>query len=139
MRAKAREDLGMTAESPRGWVHPDAAGEPAVEIFRPWPEQPKEPTTADMPARWEVITRASSYLLDLDACTVTRRNLDVRDLAPGAVHAHLGHDGEVMTLLAVPECRVGRPMFLLLVLERDGRVATVRVTTEVRSITADPE
>src|SRR5689334_5871863 len=83
------EDMRMAADSPRGWVHPDAAGEPAVEIFRPWPEQPKDPATADMPSRWEVLTQASRYLLDLHACTVTRHNLDVRDLAPGAVHAQL--------------------------------------------------
>lgn len=126
----------MTADSPRGWVHPDAAGEPAVEIFRPWPEQPKDPATADMSARWEVITQASRYLLDLHACTVTRRNLDVRELAPGAVHAQLRRDTETMTLLAVPDCRVGRPMFLLLALERGGRIGTVRVTTDVRSITS---
>lgn len=128
----------MTADSPRGWVHPDAAGEPAVEIFRPWPEQPKDPAATDMPARWEVITQASRYILDLHACTVTRRNLDVAELAAGAVHAQLRRDGDVMTLLAVPDCRVGRPMFLLLALGEGRRIGTVRVTTDVRSITPDP-
>lgn len=130
--------MRMTADSPRGWVHPDAADQPAVEIFRPGPHEQSEPATPDMPARWEVITQASRYLLDLHACTVTRHNLDVRDLVPGAVHAHLRRDAETMTLLAVPDCRVGRPMFLLLALEPGGRIGTVRVTTDVRSITPHP-
>lgn len=130
--------MRMTADSPRGWVHPDAADQPAVEIFRPRPHEQAEPASPDMPARWEVITQASRYLLDLHGCTVTRHNLDVRDLAPGAVHAQLRRDAETMTLLAVPDCRVGRPMFLLLALEPGSRIGTVRVTTDVRSITPHP-
>lgn len=122
----------MTLDSPRGWVHPAAVGTPLVDIFRPAPVS-TAPAGERPTGRWEVYTRASRYVLDLDRCSVSRHNLDVADLAPGAVHSALRHDTEELTLLAVVECLVGRPMMLLLSVEPHGRIGTVRLTTNVRS------
>src|SRR5689334_18019935 len=101
---RAHEDWRMmvTLDSPRGWVHPDAVRVPAVEIFRPWPP---EPAPESVPTHWQVVTEASRYVLDLEAGTATRYNLDVRDLAPGSVHAQLRRDTEQLKLLAVVDCR----------------------------------
>src|SRR6478735_1140965 len=110
------QEGAMTLDSPRGWVHPAAAGTPVVDIPRPTPlpttpvPSPPVPTppAAELPTgRWEVLTEASRYVLDLDRCSVTRHNLDVADLAPGAVHSVLRRDTEELTLLAVVDCRIG--------------------------------
>ncbi len=122
----------MTLDSPRGWVHPAAVGTPVVDIFQPTPVS-TAPASEPPTGRWEVLTEASRYVLDLDRCCVSRHNLDVADLAPGAVHSMLRRDTEELTLLAVVECLVGRPMMLLLSVEPHGRIGTARLTTDVRS------
>ena len=122
----------MTLDSPRGWVNPAAVGTPVVDIFQPWPPA-KEPAPEQPTGLWEVVTQSSRYLLDLYRCTASRHRLEVGDLAPGALPVVLRRDAEELTLLAVIECRIGRPMMLLLNLEPGGQIGTVRVTSNVRS------
>lgn len=81
--------------------------------------------------RWEVTTARSVYVLDLDAGTMTRH--DLVDVATEGASGR-GYP-EQMALLAVLDCRVGRPMFLLLSMSRSGHLGSVRVTSEVSSVT----
>jgi hypothetical protein len=111
-------------------MHPAAAGMPVVEMFCTTSESSGEDL---VPPRWDVRTESSRYLLDLHEGTVSRHALPVDDPGSGSVRSQLRRDGEVFILLAVLDCRVGRPMLLMLCLDPDGRIGTVRVTTNVRS------
>lgn len=123
----------MEQQSPSGWVHPDAATSPVAAMFQPWPPQKETKAESVAYGCWEVTTTRSRYLLDLDAGIVTRHDLDGAATATVGASAH--RNAEQMTLLAVLDCRVGHPMFLLLAISPSGFLGTVRVTSEVSSVT----
>jgi hypothetical protein len=95
---------------------------------------------------WSVHTLASRYRLDLAAGTVTRLELEEADrvaVDAGFVpHNLLTGDGEPLVLLAVLDCRIERPMVLLLDYDRavngPGRAGTIRITTPVLAISPAP-
>lgn len=80
---------------------------------------------------WRVYTLTSSYLIDLDAMTLSRRPGDDIGIF---VAAGLRRDGECLTLLALRPVVVGEcATFLLAGLGGDG-VVTKRVTNPVAKI-----
>lgn len=98
------------------------------------------------PGRWLVSTESSSYLLELDETgsgTVVRHAGDGRGPAPEAeglspaVVVGLRRDGDPIRVLRADVPLVGRPWMLLLDIRGDG-VPTIRNTTFVRQILADP-
>lgn len=98
------------------------------------------------PGRWVVSTESSSYLLELDESgtgTVVRHvgegqgpAPEAEDLPP-AVAVGLRRDGDPIPLLSADVPVVGRPRTLMLGIRGDG-VPTIRNTTFVRQIVADP-
>ena len=123
----------MAPQSPSWWVHPNAVTSPVAAMFQPWPPPKDRSTESGAHGRWEVTTARSRYILDLDAGIMTRHDLDEAVTATVGASAH--RDAEQMTLLAVLDCRVGRPMFLLLAMSGSGLLGTVRVTSEVSTCT----
>lgn len=98
------------------------------------------------PDRWLVSTESSSYLLELDESgsgTVVRhvgegqRPASEAEGLPPAVAVGLRRDGDPIPVLSADVPVVGRPWTLLLAIRDDG-VPTVRNTTFVRQIVADP-
>lgn len=98
------------------------------------------------PGRWLVSTESSSYLLELDASgvgTVVRHVGDGQGPAPEAegsppaVAVGLRRDGDAIPVLSAAVPVVGRPWTLQLDIRGDG-VPTIRNTTFVRQIVADP-
>ena len=81
--------------------------------------------------RYEVTTAASSYLIDLDRQVL--RRLPRTGNPEGSL---LRRDDELVTLLRVVECSVGRRMILLIDLHVAGVPFTTRVSTEVIAIEA---
>jgi hypothetical protein len=80
-----------------------------------------------------VTTRSSTYVVDLDRMTVSRR--------PGH-HEHevasMRRDGEMLPLLLVEECTVGRCLLLIVDLSLPDAAWTLRASTPVRSIAPLP-
>lgn len=98
------------------------------------------------PGRWLVSTESSSYLLELDdtsSGTVVRHVGEGQGPAPEAeglppaVAVGLRRDGDPIRVLCADVPVIGRPWTLLLAIRDDG-VPTVRNTTFVRQIVADP-
>ncbi len=98
------------------------------------------------PGRWLVSTESSSYLLELDESgsgTVVRHVGEGQGPAPEAeglppaVGVGLRRDGDPIRVLCADVPVIGRPWTLLLAIRDDG-VPTVRNTTFVRQIVADP-
>lgn len=98
------------------------------------------------PGRWLVSTESSSYLLELDESgsgTVVRHAGEGRgpapeaDGLPPAVAVDLRRDGDPIRVLSADVPVIGRPWTLLLAIRDDG-VPTVRNTTFVRQVVADP-
>ena len=81
--------------------------------------------------RYEVTTAASSSLIDLDRQVL--RRLPRTGNPEGSL---LRRDDELVTLLRVVECSVGRRMILLIDLHVAGVPFTTRVSTEVIAIEA---
>ncbi|WP_134542250.1 hypothetical protein [Terrimesophilobacter mesophilus] len=79
--------------------------------------------------RYEVTTASSSYLIDLDRQVI--RRLPRTGSPEGSL---LRRDDELITLLEVIECSVGRRMILLLDLHVFGVPFTARFATQVLSI-----
>ncbi len=78
---------------------------------------------------YEVTTAASTYLIDLDRLVIRR--------APRTVDENgslLRRDEELITLLEVLECSVGRPMALMIDLHVAGVPFTTRISTPVTRI-----
>lgn len=78
---------------------------------------------------YRVTTAASSYVLDLDRMVIRRAP---RTGDPGG--SLLRRDEELITLLEVLECSVGRPMALMVDLHVVGVPYTARISTPVVSI-----
>jgi hypothetical protein len=98
------------------------------------------------PGRWLVSTESSSYLLELDESgsgTVVRHVGEGQWTAPEAeglppaVAVGLRRDWEPIPVLWAERPEIGRPWTLQLNLRGDG-VPTVRHTTFVRQVVADP-
>jgi hypothetical protein len=98
------------------------------------------------PGQWLVSTESSSYLLELDESgsgTVVRHVGEGQgpapeaDGLPPAVAVGLRRDGDSIRVLCADVPVIGRPWTLLLAIRDDG-VPTVRNTTFVRQIVADP-
>jgi hypothetical protein len=87
--------------------------------------------------RWQVITAASLYMLDLDQCTLTR----VAGAGCGSAPvASLRRDYRSVPLLGLGRCQLGAPLIALIQL-RDDNYPTLRITTEVleiRRLSAEP-
>lgn len=81
---------------------------------------------------YRVATVASTYVVDLDREVVRREPRD--DRSGGLL---LGRD-ELLILLRILECTVGRPMILLLDLHLFGVPFTARLSTQV-VLSIDPE
>ena len=82
---------------------------------------------------YRVITVASTYLIDLDRAVIRR------EPRTGDSEASLlRRDEELVTLLEIIECSVGRPMTLLLDLHVFGVPFTARYATGVVSIEPVP-
>ena len=71
----------------------------------------------------------SRYLIDLDKSTMLR--MPAVDMA--ADHSLRRH-GQEIHVVALKECSVGRPMWLIVNLRIPGVIATTRRSTEVQSI-----
>lgn len=78
---------------------------------------------------YEVTTTASTYRIDLDRLII-RRSPRTGD-PDGSL---LRRDEELITLLEVLECSVGRPMALMIDLHVAGVPYTARISTPVISI-----
>lgn len=78
---------------------------------------------------YRVITRASTYVIDLDR-RVIRRTPRTGD-ADGSL---LRRDDELVMLIEIIECTVGRRLVMLLDLHVLGVPATARASTTVMSI-----
>ena len=86
--------------------------------------------------KWQVTTETSMYLFDLDEHVVTRLPDAGAGPPPGesaVAIASLRRDHEPVTLIALIECQLDRPMRMLLDLRGDG-LPTLRVTTHVREL-----
>ena len=82
---------------------------------------------------YRIVTRASTYLIDLDRAVLRRE--------PRTGHPEgslLRRDDELVTLLEILECTVGRPMGLLIDLHVRGVPFTVRFSTPVVAIDPVP-
>jgi hypothetical protein len=79
--------------------------------------------------RYEVTTASSSYLIDLDRQVI--RRLPRTGSPEGSL---LRRDDELVTLLQIVECSIGRRMILLIDLHVAGVPFTTRVSTEVVAI-----
>jgi len=80
-----------------------------------------------------VTTESSTYVIDLDAMTVSR--------SPGSGPSEVAtmrRDGETLTLLVLAECTVGRALAIFVDLGIDGVPWTFRASTDVRSIELAP-
>lgn len=106
-----------------------------------------EPEQLRGPGRWLVVTESSSYVVEMDeegAGWLVRHAGEGGGPAPQtaslppAVAVGLRGDGERIRVLSAVVPVVGQPWVILLDLRRDG-VATVRSTTFVRSVIADPQ
>lgn len=85
---------------------------------------------------WQVTTETSLYLVDLDARLVTRVPDAGAGTPPGSspvAIASLRRDHEPVSLIELIECRLDRPLRMLLDIRRDG-VPTLRVSTHVRDL-----
>ena len=82
---------------------------------------------------YRVTTTSSTHIIDLDRYVIRR---EPRTVDPGA--ELLRRDDELVDLLAVEECTVGRPMILHLDLHVVGVSYTTRSTTPVVSIERVP-
>lgn len=89
---------------------------------------------------WEVVTWSSTYLLDLDARTVTRApDTGFVDGAgqgvagAGVRHTAMRLDGLPIPLVRLEACEPGRPMRMTVEVRSDGR-PTRRLSTPVTSI-----
>lgn len=98
------------------------------------------------PGRWLVSTESSSYLLELDESgsgTVVRHVGEGQGTAPEAVGlppavaVGLRRDGDPIPVLQADVPVIGRPWTLQLDIRGD-RVPTIRHTTFVRQVVADP-
>lgn len=79
--------------------------------------------------RYEVTTASSSYVIDLDRQVI--RRLPRTGNPEGSL---LRRDDELVTLLQIVECSIGRRMILLIDLHVAGVPFTTRVSTEVVTI-----
>lgn len=73
----------------------------------------------------------ATYVLDPDANLLCRQTHSLTD-----AEATLRHDGEFVELLVIIECSVGKPMYLILILNLPDIPVTTRLTTTVVAIEA---
>lgn len=86
--------------------------------------------------KWEVVTWSSTYLLDLDARTITRApDSGTGDPTGGGPvgHTRMRQDHLPVPLVRIERCQSGQPMVLTVDVRGDG-VLTRRWSTPVASI-----
>lgn len=88
-------------------------------------------TLNDMEYGRYLVTTVSGSRYVLDLTKFTMRRMPAMDMAQDR---SLRRDGEIVDLLRVKDCTVGRPMHLILNLRLRGVMATSRRSTDVESI-----